>query len=617
MPMKKTPYALMPSPPADKPGTSRPPVSAAAREMERRERLRTMRILIVHHDPKQLAHILLLLKQRGFTNLVLAGRREEALHYLHPASGAETGAFDAILLDAALPDNDSYRTCRELRRHAGAIVPLIMLGDDDTRAIEQQCYEAGATDIWPVMDQGLAHALTLALLLKLERDLGQQRDRQMQHERTERQAVEARLQYLVAHDELTGLYNRRRLEQVLELALINAQHNQRASALLYLDLDQFRLVNDVAGHTAGDRLLVEVTQILRRHIKPADILARIGADEFLLLIEGLNTEQALAQAEALRHAVDGFIFETSIKTYHISLSIGIALIEPHETITVDEALARADQACYVAKTQGRNRIHFFSRDDSIMHLLQSDAYWTPKIRHALAHDMLCLVFQPVVSANDGVIRHYEALVRLIGDNGELITPNFFIPVAERAGLIQEIDLWVVKRAIHLLASLTVHQSDLVININLSTQVLQHAALLPLVRDTLQATGIEACRITFEITETAAIANLAQTRKMIEQLRALGCCFALDDFGAGFNSYSYLKHFPVDYLKIDGTFIINLVSDPVDQALVKSMIEIAHTLGKKTVAEFVENAETLALLREYRIDFAQGYYVGRPERHLLQ
>ncbi|MDO9372442.1 MAG: EAL domain-containing protein [Gammaproteobacteria bacterium] len=609
----------MTSRPSDKPGTSRPHISASAREMERRERLRTMRILIVHHDLKQLAHILLLLEQQGFSNLVLASRHEEALQYVHPASGAEAGAFDAILLDAALPDNDSYRTCRELRRRAGAVVPVIMLGGDDTRAIEQQCYEAGATDIWPVMDKGpgLAHCLTLTLLLKLERDLCKQRDQQLKHERTERKAVEARLQYLVAHDELTGLYNRRRLEQMLELALINAQHNQRASALLYLDMDQFRLVNDVAGHTAGDRLLVEVTQILRRHIKPTDILARIGADEFLLLVEGLNTEQALEQAEALRHAVDGFMFETSVKTYHVSLSIGIALIEPHETITVDEALARADQACYVAKTLGRNRIHFFSRDDSVMHLLQSDAYWAPKIRHALAHDMLCLVFQPVISANDGVVRHYEALVRLVGDDGELITPNFFIPVAERTGLIHEIDLWVVKHAIHMLASLAVHQSDLVININLSTQVLQHAALLPLVRDTLQATGVEARRITFEITETAAIASLTQTRKMIDQLRALGCCFALDDFGAGFNSYNYLKHFPVDYLKIDGTFITNLISDPVDQALVRSMIAIAHTLGKKTVAEFVENAETLALLKDYRIDYAQGYHLGRPERHLLQ
>lgn len=602
--------------PADHPDA--PPIhsSAATEEMALRKQLRTLRVLIIHHDKAQLEHILLTLEQYGFANLAAAHCCEEALLYFPPIPSIGATAFDAILIDAGLPDDDCYHTCRELRRHAGANVPIIMLSDYG-RAIEQLCYEAGATDIWPMGgNSGLGHCLTLLLLLKLERDQGRHRDQQLRHESAERKGVEARLQYLVAHDDLTGLYNRRHLEQVLELVLINTQHNQCTSTLLYLDLDQFRLINDVAGHSAGDRLLIEVTQILRRNICPENVLARIGSDAFVLLIEDITTEQALAQAETLRHLLDGFRFETSIKTYRVSLSIGVALIEPHETLSADEALARADQACYIAKSQGRNRVHLFTSDDNAMHLLQSDAHWAQNIRHALAQDKLCLLFQPVMSAHDGIVRHYEALVRLIGDEGELITPNYFIPVAERTGLIQEIDLWVTRHAIQLLAKLASHQSDLIININLSTQVLQHPGLLSLVRAVVDETGVTAERITFEITETAAIASLVQTRKVLTQLRALGCRFALDDFGAGFNSYSYLKHFPVDYLKIDGTFITNLVYDPVDQALVKSMIEVAHTLGKKTVAEFVENAETLALLQGYGIDYAQGYYLGKPERNFL-
>ncbi|MDP1708230.1 MAG: EAL domain-containing protein [Gammaproteobacteria bacterium] len=604
----------MPAETTDKPNT--PGRTAPATGIMLRAQLHGTRVLILHPDQVRLDHIQWMLGQHGITHLTLASCPDKALQYLQAAPDTGSEVFDAILVSASLPDDECHHTCRELRRQAGVDVPIIILGDSGNSTEQQYC-EAGATDVWPAMeDSGLAHCLTLLLLLKLERTQSKQRDQQLRSELIERKGIEARLQYLVAHDELTGLYNRRRMGQLLELALINAQHNQRTSALLYLDLDQFRLINDAAGHSVGDKLLIEITHIMRRHINPESVLARIGSDAFVLLLENVTIEQVIEQANTLRRALDGFRFETSIKNYHISLSIGVALIEPHETLSADEVLARADQACYVAKAHGRNRVHLFSSDDSSMHLLQSDAYWAQKIRHALAHDMLCLLFQPIVSAHDGIVRHYEALVRLIGDQGELITPAHFIPVAERISLIHEIDMWVTQRAIQLLAKQAPRQSGLVININLSTQVLQHSGLLPLTREIMAKTGVEGQRITFEITETAAIASLAQTQNMLSQLRTLGCNFALDDFGAGFNSYSYLKHFPVDYLKIDGTFITNLVYDPVDQALVKSMIEVAHALGKKTVAEFVENAETLALLKSYGIDYVQGYYLGKPEHTFL-
>jgi EAL domain-containing protein (putative c-di-GMP-specific phosphodiesterase class I) len=316
-------------------------------------------------------------------------------------------------------------------------------------------------------------------------------------------------------------------------------------------------------------------------------------------------------AEDLRRFMDDFHFKTSNRTYHIGASIGIAPILPGENINTSEILARANQACFVAKTHGRNMVHIFNQEDAEVIILRSAVYWVPRIRDALTNNKFRLLFQPVINLSSGEIERYEALIRMIGDDGDLITPNNFIPIAERMGLIHDIDLWVVGHAIDVLHNLPAEQSHLSLNINLSRHAFQDPALLPLVRDKLHSTGIDANRITFEITETAAVANFEQTREMVCQLRELGCGFALDDFGAGFSSFTYLKHFPVDFLKIDGAFITNLVNDPIDQTLVKSIIEIARTLGKHTVAEFVESAEVLNMLKDYGIDYAQGYHIGKP------
>lgn len=445
--------------------------------------------------------------------------------------------------------------------------------------------------------------------LKRERDLRKAREHELETELAERKVVEARLQYLVGHDDLTGLCNRRRLEQELELAVLNAHYNNTASALFYLDLDQFKIVNDTEGHAVGDRLLVSVANRLRRQIGASGTLARISSDEYAVLIENVTSNDAVRTAESLRCLMEEFHFKTTHKTYHIGVSVGVAIIYPHETISASEVLTRADQACYVAKTRGRNMVHVFNRDDIEMLPLRNAVEWVPLIRDALVNDKFCLVFQPVLNLASQEVTHYEALIRMIGADRELIAPHNFIPVAERMGLIHDIDLWVVENVIDIMKQQPAYLS---INVNLSGHAFQDPALLPLIRDKLATTGVTAERITFEITETAAIANFSQTRNMIDELRNLGCRFALDDFGAGFNSFSYLKELPVDYLKIDGAFITNLINDPVDQALVKSMTEVARTLGKHTVAEFVENSETLSLLQEYGVDYAQGYYIGRPE-----
>jgi diguanylate cyclase (GGDEF)-like protein len=403
----------------------------------------------------------------------------------------------------------------------------------------------------------------------------------------------------------------------LEVVVLRARKNGCTSALLYVDLDHFKIINDAEGHAAGDRMLVEVANVLRHEIGTTGLLARISSDEYTVLVEDIPEIKGVEVAERLRHIMDQFQFTTNNHTYHIGASIGVAVIKPGDVVTASEVLARADQACYVAKTHGRNIVHLFNKEDTEMLTLRSAIHWVPLIRDALANDKFKLVFQPVMDLKGRQVSHYESLIRMVGSDGTLITPNNFIPVAEKMGLIHDIDIWVVNRAIDTLQKLPASQRHISFGINLSGHAFQDPSLLPILKDKLEHSGVEPHRIVFEITETAAIANYAQTREMIMNIRELGCRFALDDFGSGFSSFNYIKEFPVDFLKIDGAFITNLINDPVDQTLVKSMIEIAKTLNKKIIAEFVENKTVLDLLMQYGADYAQGYFVGRPELELAE
>ncbi|MFZ5595316.1 MAG: two-component system response regulator [Pseudomonadota bacterium] len=576
--------------------------------------LSQMHLLIVSSQADDARLIRMALEENGFANITVAGNNIETHACLRRSLKSGKSDIDAVLLDTTTAETGSCEICDMLRAHKEwSDIPVIaVVGDSVTQSETiRTVLGAGATDILfkPVRATELLPRIIASLSLKRERDLRKAREHELETELAERKVVEARLQYLVGHDDLTGLCNRRRLEQELELAVLNAHYNNTASALFYLDLDQFKIVNDTEGHTVGDRLLVSVANRLRRQIGASGTLARISSDEYAVLIENITSNDAVRTAESLRCLMEEFHFKTTHKTYHIGVSVGVAIIYPNETISASEVLTRADQACYVAKTRGRNMVHVFNRDDIEMLPLRNAVEWVPLIRDALVNDKFCLVFQPVLNLASQEVTHYEALIRMIGADRELIAPHNFIPVAERMGLIHDIDLWVVENVIDIMKQQPAYLS---INVNLSGHAFQDPALLPLIRDKLATTGVTAERITFEITETAAIANFSQTRNMIDELRNLGCRFALDDFGAGFNSFSYLKELPVDYLKIDGAFITNLINDPVDQALVKSMTEVARTLGKHTVAEFVENSETLSLLQEYGVDYAQGYYIGRPE-----
>jgi diguanylate cyclase (GGDEF)-like protein len=581
------------------------------------DKVRGMRVLIADSRASNVALLQAVLKQGGFTRLTISYNGADTLEHLRRSLPRDAEPIGAILLGFDLNDTDGFTLCRAVRDcDEWAGVPIIMVNSRDEwdELQVRQAYAAGATDILfkPVRSVELLPRLVSALCLKEEWQLRRHRERELLTELAELKVLEARLQYLVGHDDLTGLYNRRHLEQALEASVLNARRHNRTSALLYLDLDQFKIINNYEGHCAGDDLLVRVANILRKQMTTDDLIAHISSDEYAVLLDNSTLQHAMNTAEKLRRALSAMHFSHNNKIYQIGASIGIAMVTDHKDLTASEVLARADQACFAAKRHGRNMVHLYSADDTELVTLRSNAEWLPTLREALSNDGFRLVFQPLLHIGDGTVQNYEVLTRMVNRDGEMIDNMDFIGVAERLGLIHDLDRWVVGRAIEVMRDLPDRDSDICLNINLSGHAFQDNQLLPLVRHKLRDAGVSAERITFEITETAAIENFARTRKMVKQLRALGCRFALDDFGSGFNSYNYLKQFPVDYLKIDGNFITDLVRDPVDQALVKSMAEIARTLGKQTIAEFVCDAETLTMVKSFGIDYAQGYYIGMPQ-----
>ena len=427
---------------------------------------------------------------------------------------------------------------------------------------------------------------------------------------TEQKVYEKQLSYQAEHDSLTGLYNRHYFQQELERLIARTARSGANSALFYFDLDQFKYVNDTLGHALGDELLLETTDILKSHSREGDLLARFGGDEFTLLLYNIDIKDAKPIAEKLRLLFENYRYNRASNSFNITCSIGITVIDNHSS-SADEILAQADLACNLAKSHGRNRIYVFDPEDRDKLGMAEDMGWAARVREVLDNDRFQIVYQPIVGINDGKIHSYEVLIRMPYDDGQTILPGGFMPAAERFGLIHSIDRWMVAKTIRTLAGLRDEGHTLHFGINLSGRAFEDATLLPLIKAVLKETGLDPSWLTFEITETAAIANLNAAIRFIEALRNIGCRFALDDFGSGFCSFTYLKHLPVDTLKIDGSFVQSLPSAPVDQAMVKSMNQVAHALGKKTIAESVENVETLELLKELGVDYAQGHYLGKP------
>ncbi|PHS73505.1 MAG: GGDEF domain-containing response regulator [Cycloclasticus sp.] len=590
--------------------------------MKKLDKAKAQHILIIEHDEDRMSALQNLLSIGGYRNLISASNQDEA-HTLIRSLKAKVEKIGAILLAFDLPQCDIFKFSEVLTTLDGHdAIPLIFLTDKSTRIDEElmtRCHRANAATIihQPVEGGDVVPIIDLALALKSERDDRIANEEKLVRELSEKRIMEARLQYLVSHDELTGLSNRSGLEKTLEFAILSCTNFKQRGALLDIDLDQFQVVNDIEGHAIGDRLLIEIASLIQKTLEEDAFVSRVGSNLFQVFLSKVTQNQALDIAEHLRLTIDDFDFKPNDTVYNVSASIGVAILAPLERIKQpSEIMSRAHHACYTAKTLGRNRISLFEGDNDHLTGLRNDAKWVPLIRKALKEDAFQLVFQPVVQISDGYVAHYETLLRMVGEGGELISPMDFIPVAERMGLIHHIDLWVVSHAIDYISALPKESESIAFTINLSSHALQGDYLLPILKQKLETTWISPSRITFEITETAAVIDFEKTRKMVTKIRALGCRFALDDFGAGFSLFNYIKNFPVDYLKIDGQFINNLANNTSDQVLVKSMIDVAHSLGKKAIAEYVSDPEILNILKEFGVDYVQGFLLGKPQIELL-
>jgi diguanylate cyclase (GGDEF)-like protein/PAS domain S-box-containing protein len=425
---------------------------------------------------------------------------------------------------------------------------------------------------------------------------------------SERKRFETQIMYMANRDPLTNLFNRRRFYEDMEGWLAQARRFGIKGALLFLDIDNFKYLNDSLGHQAGDKLLIAIAGLLKERLRETDILARLGGDEFAIILPHADVSLAASVADQIRELVQ---YHASVEGNYppgISVSIGIAMFPGHGD-TAETLLSYADLAMYRAKEEGRNRVCIYTPEQKTQ--IELRLAWEKSIREALNKDNFVLFLQPIMDIRQNLIIGHEALLRMISEKGEMVAPSSFLDIAERFGLIHDIDRWVASRAIRLIQKLKQNNKPAYLEVNLSGRSFADKKLLPLIRNELAETGIDPASLVFEITETALIENVAAAQLFIAELKSLGCRFALDDFGIGFSSFNYLKLLPVDYLKIDGSFVRNLTHDTVDQHLVKAMVEVARGLGKKTTAEFVENEETLRLLLGYGVDYAQGYHIGKP------
>ncbi|MFP5505034.1 MAG: EAL domain-containing protein [Gammaproteobacteria bacterium] len=421
------------------------------------------------------------------------------------------------------------------------------------------------------------------------------------------------LSYQATHDALTGLYNRRAFEEQLKGALESAREEDREHALCYLDLDQFKVVNDTCGHIAGDEMLKQLAQLLQSKVREADVLARLGGDEFGVLLRYCTLDQARSVAEDLRRTVRDFRFVCEEHSFETGVSIGVVSVTG-QTHTLTEIQSAADVACYAAKEGGRNRVHVYVPDDRELQQRQGEMRWVSRIHKAMAENRFMLYCQPIlpVDPRSGLVPHYEFLLRIRGEDGQEVPPMAFIPAAERYNLMPMIDRWVVQNVLRNVARATPSLQGVVWTINVSGRSLGDEDFLQLVAEEIKAADIPGDQICFEITETAAIANLRRAARFIKMLKERGCRFALDDFGSGLSSFAYLKNLEVDYLKIDGGFVRDIASDPIDRAMVEAINSVGHVMRIRTIAEFVENAEVLAVLRELGVDYAQGYGIAKPQ-----
>ncbi|MEO7493316.1 MAG: EAL domain-containing protein [Massilia sp.] len=436
------------------------------------------------------------------------------------------------------------------------------------------------------------------------------------------------ISWQAAHDGLTGLINRREFEATIAAALATAKEESHAHALLFMDLDRFKIINDTSGHGAGDLLLQLLAKMLQTHLRESDVLARLGGDELGVLLNCCPLQQALTRADELRRAIKEFRFVWDRRSFELGVSIGLVEIDENSK-SMTELLIAADQACYLAKEQGRNRVHVYHESDVMLGRRHGEMLWVSRLNDAFAQDRFRLFVQPIVGTGHGAqangAPHDEVLVRIAEGKGGLILPGAFIPAAERYDLMAPLDRWVIARVCRHVHEEQVREAAALAggaqgaasagarlySINLSGTSLNDDGMFDHITRQFSDFQIDPARICFEITETAIIAHLTKAQEFMARLRALGCRFSLDDFGSGLSSFAYLRSLPVDYLKIDGVFVRDIATNEINRAMVKAINEVGHVMGIATVAEYVEDQATFDIVRELGIDYAQGHAVGQP------
>lgn len=489
----------------------------------------------------------------------------------------------------------------EVDRDRGARRRLLA-GEIDNYYVEKRYLRKDGTSVWANLSVGAVRDAEG----RLERLVVVAEDVSAAHQLSEKLSYQAR------HDALTGLINRMEFEHRLKEFLEQVRAGEERGALCYMDLDQFKLVNDTAGHVAGDEMLRQLAPRLRKCIRSSDIIGRLGGDEFGVLLRGCGVDDAVSVAEKMRAVIEDFQFAWEKHSFRLGVSIGVVPLTDDAFTSATAVLQAADTVCYTAKDEGRNRVVVWNEADMDLYRRHGEMQWVPRLNRALEDDSLALVAQPIVGLTDrpGRARWYELLLRLRDEEVD-VAPGAFLPAAERYGLSAKLDQKVVERAIDWLHEADVPAGSLVLSINLSGATVGETGFRTFLTEKLESVGSLARMLCFEITETAAISNLTNASQLIEQVRAQGCSFGLDDFGSGLSSFAYLQALPVDFLKIDGTFVRDVADDPVDRAIVQSINDVAKVMGMHTIAEFVESERIVAVLREIGVDYAQGFFTGRP------
>lgn len=559
--------------------------------IETRGRGKPLKVLIAEDSEDDALLVLRQLRQGGYEPL--STRIESAVEM---ETALQLEEWDLIITDHNMPGFNSTEALKVARAHDPNI-PFILVSGSIGEEIAVDAMKSGAHDY--VMKGNLTR-----LIPAISRELREAKNRR------EHQAAQAKIRHMAFHDSLTGLINRAEFEQRL-INILKISEKNYSHALLYIDLDQFKVVNDSCGHLAGDELLRRLSKRLQNSVRDSDTLARLGGDEFGVLLNNCPLDKAELIAQQILISIRDYVFIWGERNFKVSASIGMIQIYGHEELT--EILSLADMACYAAKDKGRNRIHVHTESDHELNLRRGDLQWYQRLQDAMQNHGL-LLYSQKIKALQGDASHSELLLRMLDEEGKIIPPDRFIPAAERFNLMPDIDRWVIRHAceqVSLMRSQQIAGEPGLLFINLSATSLSDGDLTDYIRQQLVEFDLSAEQFGFEITETAAIADFDCALKLINTLRELGCKVALDDFGTGMSSFSYLKCLKVDFIKIDGSFVRSMLEDRMDQSIVEAVNKIGHIAGIKSIAEFVETDAIQHQLIKLGVDFAQGYAIERP------